>query len=81
MDAAIGSLLTSRFHGTAPFTRVVSAARDSRAFLIGKRSATRVKKPMPTVMSTETMWSRAMSAGKSCRVATTLSHTMATLAP
>jgi len=64
-----------------PDTFSVSAARLARAFAIGRRSIARIRVGIARVMSTETMWSRARSAGKSWRVVTTLSHAMTTFAP
>ena len=65
----------------APLTRVVRASRDSRAFAIGSRSASRVRKGIALVTSTEMRVETCRSAGNSCTVATTLLHTIACLAP
>ena len=80
-DAGSGGVPTIDSHVTVPLTRSCSAVRASRAFAMGRVSASRVPNGMALVMSTEISEVTARSAGKSWMSPTTFVQTIACFAP
>ena len=80
-EASKAVALTTSSQAMVPEVGAVSASRPSRAFRMGRCSASRVCQGIAVVRSTEMRESTRTSSVKPCTVAATLDHTMACFAP